>query len=183
MLTAADAVRTYILAKDGNRPFLMQRAFAEDAELRIVLKTDAIAFPSAAKGRQAIEDIVVRRFNVDYENVFTFCLTEPPTAGSRHFPCHWLVGMSAKDGGQLRVGCGRYDWHFDGRGQVEKLVIVAEVMKVLPAGELAAIMAWLSGLPYPWCSADQALAGLPASEGLGDIKAYLKQAGPIPSER
>jgi hypothetical protein len=179
MPTPADAVHTYILAKDGNRPFLIQRAFAEDAELRIVLKTDAIAFPSAAKGRRAIEDIVVRRFNVDYENVFTFCLAEPPTARRAHFPCHWLVGMSAKADGRLRVGSGRYDWHFDGQGRVEKLVITAEAMKVLPADKLAAVMDWLSALPYPWCSADQALARLPAVEELGEVEAYLKQAGPI----
>jgi hypothetical protein len=37
MLTAADAVHTYILAKDGNRPFLMQQAFADDAEVMKVL--------------------------------------------------------------------------------------------------------------------------------------------------
>ncbi len=179
MLPPADAVQTYILAKDGNRPFLMQRAFAEDAELRIVLKTDAIMFPGAAKGRKSIEDILVRRFNVDYENVFTFCLSEPPAAGGAHFPCHLLVGMSAKADGQLRVGCGRYDWHFDGEGRVEKLVITAEVMKVLPPGDLAAVMAWLSALPYPWCSMDHALARLPALEGLGDVKTYLKQAGSL----
>ncbi len=122
---------------------------------------------------------MVRRFNVDYENVFTFCLTEPPAAARTHFSCHWLVGMSAKADGQLRVGCGRYDWHFDGRGQVEKLVILAEVMKVLSADKLMAITDWLSELPYPWCSADQALAHLPRVEGLGEVKTYLKQAGPI----
>ncbi len=35
MLAPADAVRIYIRAKDGNRPFLMRRAFAEDAELQM----------------------------------------------------------------------------------------------------------------------------------------------------
>jgi hypothetical protein len=179
MLAPADAVQTYIFAKDGNRPFLISRAFAEGAELQIVLKTDAIAFPSETKGRQAIEDILVRRFNVDYENVFTFCLSEPPAAAGAHFPCHWLVAMSAKADGRLRVGCGRYAWHFDGQGKIEKLVITAEVMKVHPAGELVTVMDWLSALPYPWCRADQALAGLPVSSGLGDIGAYLKEASPI----
>lgn len=179
MFTPADAVQTYIFAKDGNRPFLIQRAFAEGAELQIVLKTDAIAFPSETKGRQAIEDILVRRFNVDYENVFTFCLSEPPSARRAHFPCHWLVAMSAKADGRLRVGCGRYDWHFDSQGKIEKLVITAEVMKVHPAGELAAVMDWLSALPYPWCSIDQALARLPVSSGLGDVETYLREAGPI----
>ena len=179
MLTAADAVHTYILAKDGNRPFLMQQAFADNAELQIILNTDAIAFPAETKGRQAIEDLLVRRLNVDYENVFTFCLAEPPESRRRHFACHLLVGMSAKADGRLRVGCGRYDWHFDADGKVQKLVILAEVMKVLAAGELTTIMDWLSALPYPWCSVDRILAHMPGSPGLGELKAYLEQAGPI----
>jgi hypothetical protein len=179
MLTAADAVHTYILAKDGNRPFLIQQAFADNAELRIILNTDAIAFPDETKGRKAIEDLLVRRLNVDYENVFTFCLAEPPESRRRHFACHLLVGMSAKADGRLRVGCGRYDWHFDADGKVQKLVILAEVMKVLPPGELTTIMDWLSALPYPWCSTDRVLAHIPVSAGLGDLKTYLEQAEPI----
>ena len=87
--------------------------------------------------------------------------------------------MSAKADGRLRLGCGRYDWHFDGEGRVEKLVILAEVMKVHEAGELTPIMNWLSALPYPWCSADLALARIPPSAELDDVRAYLKQAGPI----
>ena len=179
MLTAADAVHTYILAKDGNRPFLIQQAFADNAELQIILNTDAIAFPGETKGRRAIEDLMVRRLNVDYENVFTFCLAEPPESHRRHFACHLLVGMSAKADGRLRVGCGRYDWHFDADGKVQKLVILAEVMKVLPPGELTTIMDWLSALPYPWCSTDRVLAHIPVSAGLGDLKTYLEQAEPI----
>jgi hypothetical protein len=179
MLTAADAVHTYILAKDGNRPFLMQQAFADDAELQIILNTDAIAFPGETKGRPAIEDLLVRRFNVDYENVFTFCLAEPPETRKHHFACHWLVGMSAKADGRLRVGCGRYDWHFDGDGKVKKLVILAEAMKVLAACELVPVMNWLSALPYPWCSTDRVLAHMPISAGLDHLKTYLEQAEPI----
>jgi hypothetical protein len=131
------------------------------------------------EGRQAIEDILVRRFNMDYEKVFTFCLSEPPAAGRSHFSCHWLVGMSAKADGRLRLGCGRYDWHFDGEGRAEQLVILAEVMKVHAACELAPIMNWLSALPYPWCSLDQALARIPASAALDDVRAYLTHAGPL----
>jgi hypothetical protein len=74
--------------------------------------------------------------------------------------------MSAKADGRLRLGCGRYDWHFDADGRVEKLVILAEVMKVHAPGELAPVMDWLSTLPYPWCSADSALARIPDSAEL-----------------
>jgi hypothetical protein len=185
MSTPSDAVRRYILAKDGNRPFLMRHAFAEDAELEMVVKTDAISFPSSAKGLSAIEDILVRRFGVDYENIYTFCLSQPSEANRRHFPCHWLVGMSARNGGQIRIGCGRYDWYFgpDAVCRVEKLVIAIDLMKIFPASDLAASMNWLTGLPYPWCSPDKAVSALPAIEGLAEIEAYLKKVRPVLPER
>jgi hypothetical protein len=181
MPTPSDAVTTYILAKDGNRPFLMRHAFAEDAELEMVVKTDAISFPSSAKGLSAIEEILVRRFGVDYENVYTFCLSKPSEADRSHFACHWLVGMSGKSNGQIRIGCGRYDWFFrsNGAGLVERLVIAIDVMKVLPAAELAHSMNWLSGLPYPWCTPDQAVGTMPKIDGLAEIEAYLKRVGPL----
>jgi hypothetical protein len=179
MPTPADAIKTYILAKDGNRPFLMRQAFAEHAELEMVVKTDAISFPSGAKGVAALEDVPVRRFGVDYENIFTFCLAEPPPASCRHFACYWLVGMSARGNGQIRVGCGRYDWHFGADGRVEKLIIAIDVMKVLEADELPASMSWLSALPYPWCGADEAMKRMPASQGLTEIKAYLTEVRPL----
>src|SRR5215813_5791887 len=161
----SDAITNYILAKDGNRPFLLKQAFAEDAELEMVVNTDAISFPSSAKGVAALEEVVVRKFGVDYENVFTFCLSEPPAGLCRHFSCHWLVGMSARENGQIRVGCGRYDWYFSSDGRAEKLVIVIDVMKVLGPEELSASMNWLSALAYPWCSAGEALNRIPASQG------------------
>ena len=180
MLTPAEAVQTYILAKDSNRPFLMKRAFAEDAELETVVKSDAISFPSAAKGLSTLEDVLVRRFNADNENIFTFCLSEPSEADRARFQCHWLVGMSTKATRQLRIGCGSYDWHFDSAGKVAKLVINIEVMKILPGEQLGDAMRWLSCLPYPWCSPDEALRSIPVGGGLTEIEAYLKQVGPIP---
>lgn len=76
MPTPAEAVRTYILAKDGNRPFLMRQAFSDDIALEMVVKTDAISFPSTASGLNAVEEILVRRFGVEYENISLPRLTE-----------------------------------------------------------------------------------------------------------
>ena len=183
MPTPAEAIRTYILAKDGNRPFLMKQAFAERAELETVVKTDAISFPSEAKGLSALEDVLVRRFNADNESIFTFCLSEPSEADRARFQCHWLVGMSMKATGQLRVGCGSYDWQFDGEGKIAKLVINIDVMKVLPADELGATMRWLASLPYPWCRAAKARRSIPAGDGFNEIATYLSQLDTIPASR
>jgi hypothetical protein len=172
MLTPADAVTTYILAKDGNRPFLMGTAFAENAELEMIVKTDAISFPSSAKGVASLEEILVRRFAKDYENIYTFCLAQPPVAACVDFSCRWLVGMSSRIR-EVRVGCGRYDWRFGAEGRVDRLVITIDVMKVLPPDALSASMAWLSALPYPWCCAEEASRHMPAFDLLSEIKAYL----------
>jgi len=107
-----EAVSTYFCAKDGNRPFLMRRVFAEDVQLEMIVKTEAISFPNWANGLAAIEEILSRRFANDFENVYTFCLARPTEANRRHFPCHWLVGMSARNNGAIQVGSGRYDWYF-----------------------------------------------------------------------
>jgi hypothetical protein len=178
MPTPAEAIRRYILAKDGNRPFLMREVFAENAELEVVVKTDAISFPGTAKGLGDLENILVRRFGIESENVYTFCLSEPSGADRVRFQCHWMVGMSSRATGEIRVGCGRYDWHFGEQGKVSKLLIGIDVMKILRADELEAMMRWLSALPYPWCSPGRVLQSIPAHEGLAEIVAYLKQVGP-----
>jgi len=177
MPTSTESIATYILAKNGNRPFLMRQAFSEDIALEMVVKTDAISFPSTASGLKAVEDILVRRFGVEYENIYTFCLSQPSKTERAIFQCHWLVGMSARDTGQpLRVGCGRYDWHFNAHGKVVRLAITIEITKILPGAELDEVMPWLSSLPYPWCSPSQALLSFPAQHDLHEIEAYLKQA-------
>ena len=171
-MSPIEAIEAYIQAKDGNQPLLMKRAFADDAELEMVVDTDAISFPSTATGVEAITDILIRRFAIDFENVVTFCLSRPGPANEKHFNCHWLVGMSAKTDGAIRVGCGRYGWHFNS-GRVSKLVINIDLMNTFPESDFDAIMNWLSGIPYPWCKSSDAHRGIPALDGLAVIGAYL----------
>lgn len=181
MPTPPDTVATYILAKDSNRPFLLRHAFAEDASLEMLVKTDTISFPSSAKGLSEIENVLIRRFGIDYENVYTVCLSRPSDANQRHFPCHWLVGMSVKADGKVRVGCGRYDWYFsaDQKGLVERLIITIEAMESLPEAALAPTMNWLAGLPYPWCSPEEAVRGMPKIDGFAGIEAFVRQSRAI----
>ena len=181
MSTPFDAVSTYFYAKDGNRPFLMRRAFAEDVELEMVVNTAAISFPSSARGLAAIEDVLGRRFANDMENVYTFCLSRPTEANRLHFPCHWLVGMSAKGNGPIHVGSGRYDWYFtpDARCLVERLIITIDVMEIFPASQLDSIMGWLTALAYPWCTRDEAIRHIPGIDGMASVKQYLNELRPI----
>ena len=88
MTESADTlILTYILAKDGNRPHLLRQAFAEDAELKMVLNTGAINFPPIARSRDNIADILARQFGATYENIYTFCLDRPaPGHRSDLFP-------------------------------------------------------------------------------------------------
>jgi len=165
----------YLRAKDGNRPHLMAQAFTRDATLSVRLHTDGIVFPPFTQGREAIGDLLARRFGQVNENVYTFCLTAPPLSRPAAVDCDWLVAMSNKDDGDVRVGCGRYDWRFAAdSGLAERLRIDIDVMSVLPPSALDGVMAWVRALPYPWCPAATALAGAPEWAALAAARAYLE---------
>ena len=117
----------------------------------------------------------MRRFNQTYENIYTFCIGVPPAAGVESFLCEWLVAMSEKQGGAVRVGCGRYDWSFARtEHKVKALAITIEVMKILPPDALAPVMNWLSALPYPWCSHQAAAEAPPNIPGVSRVLQALR---------
>ena len=96
MTAPLEIIATYIRAKDGNRPLLIRQAFAKDFELEMNVKTDAISFPNSAKGLEAITDVLVCRFAANFENIFTFCLSQPSATDRRHsMP---LVGRDVSEG-------------------------------------------------------------------------------------
>ena len=162
-MTVSDLIAAYVTAKDSNRAHLMSAAFAPTATLEMVVKAGTISFPPHASGLDAITDVLVRRFGSTFENVYTFCLCSQPTSDESTFSCAWLVGMSEKVDGAVRVGSGRYDWFFS-RGdprRVERLKITIEQMEVLDVGHLPIVMSWLSRLPYPWCPVEAAIEAAP----------------------
>lgn len=177
MSSPFDAVSTYFLAKDGNRPHLMRQVFTDEAILEMVVKTDAISFPKSAKGLTAIENILARRFADDFENVYSFGLALPTNANRLDFPCHWMVGMSEKNNGPVRVGCGLYNWYFTAGEPclVNKLIITIDSMQIVSKSYSGDILDWLTRLPYPWCTPDEVLATMPDVGGLSSIRQYLHE--------
>jgi len=176
-ITAAEAISTYIEAKDRNLPQLMKRAFVQECELQMQLLTDAISFPSSAHGLESVTDVLVRNFGSQYENVRTVCLSRPESNRLPQFQCDWLVGMSNKSDGDVRIGCGEYTWDFDaaGDGRVKRLLIKIEFMCVLPAVYQTPVLQWLSAIPYPWSSYGEARAGLPSIDALMPIAQFLRR--------
>jgi hypothetical protein len=172
MIEPTRAILLYVLAKDGNWPSLLDEGFREDATLRVRLRTDAIAFPTDSVGREAIARTFVRRFNQDYENIWTFCLGARPECGVGSFSCRWLVAMSEKAGGAVRFGCGTYDWVFAADdGRIREMTIAIDAMETLPAKARAPVLAWASALPYPWCTWRELDAS--PSPGIGAVDAVL----------
>jgi hypothetical protein len=147
----SEAIQNYIHAKDTGRPHLMKSAFAETADLEVVVETGTISFPPLSKGRDAITAVLVRDFGQSFENIYTFCLARPPRDEDNSFSCSWLVGFSDKGSGAVRLGCGNYDWLFQTNDPslVEKLKITVRFMLVLSPDSLYPLMHWLSKLPYP----------------------------------
>ena len=178
MPSAQEAVEIYIRAKDENRPYLMERAFAENATLEMVVNSGTISFPPISIGLESISDVLVRRFAQTYENVHTFCLAAPPRNHELNFSCDWLVGMSEKETRRVRIGYGRYDWLFQSQGQrmVERLKITIDLMESLAPSYMGSVTNWLCQLPYPWCPGQAALAGIPSFEALHPIRQSLARA-------
>ncbi|SQF93575.1 Uncharacterised protein [Paucimonas lemoignei] len=172
MPTPAQSIENYILAKDGNRPHLLRQAFTGDASLEMIVRTGTISFPPKVEGRDGIAEVLVRRFGQTYENVYTLCLGEKPSDDAIAHHCKWLVGMSDKATGELRFGCGHYDWQFD-TGLATQLSITIEHMLVRPEAELLTVMDWLQQVSYPWCS-DQQLALAPSLTSIQTVRDYLK---------
>ena len=170
MTLLRQSIETYIHAKDGNRPHLMHSAFTVDAELVMQVKTEEISFPSSVKGVGNISAVLVSQFAQRYENIYTLCMGTPPDRESV-FRCNWLVCMTEKASGAVRVGFGQYEWVCeDESGKISELKITIEEMKNLP-GELSPlILEWVQTLPYPWCPRD-----LPARSA-PDIPAVQKVA-------
>lgn len=154
----------------------MRQAFDDAATLNVVVKSDAISFPSNVSGRQAITEVLVSEFGRTYENVRTFCFSSPPLGDRPTFSCDWLVGLSAKESHLVRVGCGRYDWIFRSRHPhlATKLTITIEVMELLPSDALLPVMSWFDQLPYPWCWKQTACEYAPALAGLDPVRQWLR---------
>lgn len=170
MHTPVRAIEAYLLAKDANRPHLMEQAFTADATLRMEVRSGAIAFPPLSSGREAIAEVLVRRFGQTYENVYTFCLAPPPAPGTASFNCGWLVAMSDKQDRGVRIGCGGYGWRFDAAsGLVRELSIRIDAMVPLSPAALPAVMRWVTCLPSPWCDVRQVFSSAPALDGLAPV--------------
>ena len=173
---AARVLRTYVRAKDENRPFLMKEVFCETAVLETVVKTTAISFPAKSKGLATITDVLVRKFAKIYENIYSFYLEQPPQrAPLTSFSCDWIVGMSEKEGGKGRIGCGRYDWQFRRIEPrlADRLLITIEEMQIISAERFDIVLQWLADLPYPWCSAHTILETAPAIPELSRVLKYV----------
>ena len=167
-------LRNYFHAKDENRPHILERVFNPNAELVVINHTDTILFPARTVGREAIAEVLVRSFGQTYENVYSFYLNRPPDDATA-FTCGWLVAMSEKQSKSVRVGCGRYEWSFAQAAPhlATHLTITIHAMVVLPPAELAAVLAWVQALTYPWCAAEEIANRAPGIEFLAPVLRYL----------
>ncbi len=170
-------INRYIAAKDNNKPHLLSQVFTQQATLVMQVNTDNIAFPADVSGRAAISDVLVTQFNQTYENVYTFCLSDSIERKGSLLTCKWLVAMTEKDGGKLKVGCGQYDWAFqsDDGSTVKKLTITIEHMSAMDFQNTTHFLNGLSELPYPWCFSSSVRIEMPVIPALNAIRTFHDQ--------
>ena len=83
--------------------------------------------------------------------------------------------MSEKHSKSVRVGCGRYDWSFAKAAPhlATHLTITIQAMQVLSPIELAAVLAWVQALNYPWCGVEEVVRESPSIELLAPVLQHL----------
>lgn len=169
-------INFYIKAKDHHQPYLMELAFAEDANLKMVVNTDAIAFPAETLGLKNISAVLVEDFHTRFDNVYTFCVSDSVLEFENELRCTWLVGMTDIDSGSLRLGYGEYHWEFTKHAstdklRVQKLVIVINSMNVFPEEKASLVLPWLDSIPHPWSTLSDISMSAP---DISSIHEFLK---------
>jgi hypothetical protein len=157
-----DVIGLYIQSKDNNKPHLMKSVFEGVANLSMEVKTDEIVFPSETTGIEDITNILVRNFNQKYGDIYTFCITDSVTSDGKQTLCKWVVVMSDKEDGNIRVGYGDYKWTFN-IDLVSNLTILIEKMIVIDKNHSTEIFSWLKKQAYPWCDSSDLLKEVPTS--------------------
>lgn len=165
-------IENYIHAKDGNRPQLMRYVFHASATLKMQIKTDQISFPADAVGLDAITDILVTNFSKSYEDVYTFCFSDSLKSSEKETLCGWLVAMRERDSGNIRVGCGIYNWSFDNPQSTlaDSLTITINQMIVLKPEFYGMVTDWLKKSDYPWTDTVSMMQKMPELEPLNTVR-------------
>ena len=100
MQTPSDTIEMYLLAKDGNRPHLIERAFAGGALLRMDVRQGEMDFPPVAHGRDAIAETLVRRGRVRK----AIAENPPPRLEGREKGLPHVLGARGRKQQQFRLG-------------------------------------------------------------------------------
>ncbi|WP_028469552.1 hypothetical protein [Neptunomonas japonica] len=159
-------ISQYIKAKDNNKPHLMNEVFAEPATLKMLVQTDNISFPAEVEGSKRITQTLVSEFNNKYENIYTLCLSDTVQQQQNNLKCRWVVCMTEKASGSLRLGYGDYLWHFTDNtpALVNDLTITIENMTLLPQELQPQVLSWFDRLPCPWALSSELQKTVPDIE-------------------
>lgn len=165
-------INNYVIAKDKNKPNLMEKCFTKSAFLEMEVNTDNISFPEKTYGLEAITNLLVKNFHQKFENISTFCITDSSKNEMDIFQCKWFVVMVEKESQNIKVGSGKYYWHFNLEDNllVDSLKITIDEMVILTNNFSSQLLNWSSELPYPWCESSQALNNMPNLDDLNWLK-------------
>ena len=172
MLAAHDRiVRAYLEAKDYQRPHRFAEAFTDDARFRTTFAFDTDWNSSdAVHGLPAITE-TFRRLGAGFENLVTFCLPESLRWEDDALHMRWVVFMTGRKSGQIRVAWGDYQWRFTAiNRRATSLDVHMHAMRELPSNPR--LLDWAMALPHVWCTGAVARRCLPHA-AIPGLSAFL----------
>jgi len=174
-----DALNRYIDGKDNNRPAVLKALYCSDAVLAFSLDDQSMSFPTRVEGAQEIAKVLSGDFNQRYQRVKTWYLTQPVADGTDQVTEQpWLVMMQEKASGDIRIGCGFYNWRFETNCnplQVSAHHIHIHTMLSFPSTRESWLIELQQSLAYPWSSVDLVEAQIAPYSELDSIVRYLTQ--------
>jgi hypothetical protein len=164
----------YLHGKDQSRPHLLARAFAPDAVFvsRFEFDTDF----SDDTPREGLGTIIetFRQLGAACENIYTVCASDSVRESPEGWRCKWLVTMTQRDDGRVRVAWGDYLWQLGGWGtRAKRLEVTMEEMQVLPADRADGFCDWMATHEGLWVESARMLEGCPAGRWGDGLAHYL----------
>lgn len=175
-----ELIHTYLRAKDESRPILFRQVFLKEGrfQTRFSIDTDF----NQGGMRHGLDTITqtFQQLGAGFENIFTTCPIESAFYNDvGQLESSWVVGMTGRNEGQVRLAAGSYLWTFDSdSGLVKELDVLMEHMLVLPAHHAESILSWLSPLPQPWCRSVELLERMPHLSELQPVRDYFSNSFP-----
>jgi len=167
-------LRAYLHAKDCGVPARFADAFTPDATFtsRFEFET-SFSDEEPRVGLAAIAE-TFGLLTKHCDNITTLCTLDSVVTDGDTLRNKWIVAMTNRDSGCIRVAWGDYVWTMDPEAErARSLIVNMRHMAEMGPEHAEVVLVWLRALPAPWCDGQALVVDMPALLGLVNLREYF----------